>query len=161
MPLETIFFNGGKLRRRLNIDLKTSSNFFAVETLIFGRKAMGEIVESGELDDALQIYKNNKLLYSDFNKIKGNIDKKILKSLVSKGNNIFCNIVYTGKKIRIYEKQILKYANKSKYFFGTSIVNGVLLLKILAKNINDIRDFLSDLVKILGKNFNLPRIWSF
>ena len=78
MPLETIFFNGGKLRRRLNIDLKTSSNFFAVETLIFGRKAMGEIVESGELDDALQIYKNNKLLYSDFNKIKGNIDKKIL-----------------------------------------------------------------------------------
>ena len=55
---------------------------------------MGEIVESGELDDALQIYKNNKLLYSDFNKIKGNIENKILKSLVSKGNNIFCNIVY-------------------------------------------------------------------
>ena len=161
MPLETIFFNGGKLRRRLNIDLKPSSNFFAVETLIFGRKAMGEIVESGELDDALQIYKNNKLLYSDFNRIKGNIDKKILKSLVLKGNNIFCNVVYTGKKIRIYEKQILKYADKSKYFFGVSIVNGVLLLKILANNINDIRDFLSNLVKILGKNFNLPRIWSF
>ena len=91
MPLETIFFNGGKLRRRLNIDLKTSSNFFGVETLIFGRQAMGEIVDSGELDDALQIYKNNKLLYSDFNRIKGNIDKKILKSLVLKGNNIFCN----------------------------------------------------------------------
>ena len=161
MPLETIFFNGGKLRRRLNIDLKTSSNFFAVETLIFGRKAMGEIVKSGELDDALQIYKNNKLLYSDFNKIEGNIDKKILKSLVSKGNNIFCNIVYTGKKMRIYEKQISKYADKSKHFFGVSIVNGVLLLKILEKNINDIRDFLSDLVKIFGKNFNLPRIWSF
>ena len=161
MPLETIFFNGGKLRRRLNIDLKTSSNFFGVETLIFGRQAMGEIVESGELDDALQIYKNNKLLYSDFNRIKGNIDKKILKSLVLKGNNIFCNVVYTGKKIRIYEKQISKYADKSKYFFGVSIVNGVLLLKILAKNINDIRDFLSDLIKIFGKNFNLPRIWSF
>ena len=122
---------------------------------------MGEIVKSGELDDALQIYKNNKLLYSDFNSIKGNIDKKILKSLVLKGNNIFCNVVYTGKKIKIYEKQILKYADKSKYFFGTSIVNGVLLLKILASNIKDIRDFLSDLVKIFGKNFNLPRIWSF
>ena len=161
MPLETIFFNGGKLRRRLNIDLKPSSNFLAVETLIFGRKAMGEVVKSGELDDALQIYKNNKLLYSDFNKIKGNINKKILKSLVLKGNNIFCNVIYTGKKMRIYEKQISKYADKSKYFFGVSIVNGVLLLKILANNINDIRNFLSDLVKIFGKNFNLPRIWSF
>ena len=49
------------------------------------------------------------------------IDKKILKSLVLKGNNVFCNVVYTGKKIRIYEKQILKYADKSKYFFGTSL----------------------------------------
>ena len=161
MPLETIFFNGGKLRRRLNIDLKSSSNFFGVETLIFGRKAMGEIVKSGELDDALQIYKNNKLLYSDFNKIKGNIDKKIFKSLVLKGNNIFCNVVFTGKKLRMYEKKILSYANKSKYFFGVSVVNGVLLIKILAKNILDIRDFLSDLVKIFGKNFNLPKIWSF
>ena len=161
MPLETIFFNGGKLRRRLNIDLKSSSNFFGVETLIFGRKAMGEIVKSGELDDALQIYKNNKLLYSDFNKIKGNIDKKIFKSLVLKGNNIFCNVVFTGKKLRMYEKKILSYANKSKYFFGVSVVNGVLLIKILAKNIIDIRDFLSDLVKIFGKNFNLPKIWSF
>ena len=63
--------------------------------------------------------------------------------------------------MRIYEKQILKYADRSKYFFGVSIVNGVLLLKILANNIKDIRDFLSDLVKIFGKNFNLPRIWSF
>ena len=161
MPLETIFFNGGKLRRRLNIDLKPSSNFFGVETLIFGRKAMGEIVKSGELDDALQIYKNNKLLYSDFNKIKGNIDKKIFKSLVLKGNNIFCNAVYTGKKLRMYEKKISSYANKSKYFFGVSVVNGVLLIKILAKNIIDVRDFLSDLVKIFGKNFNLPKIWSF
>ena len=161
MPLETIFFNGGKLRRRLNIDLKPSSNFFGVETLIFGRKAMGEIVKTGELDDALQIYKNNKLLYSDFNKIKGNIDKKIFKSLVLKGNNIFCNVVYTGKKIRMYEKLISSYANKSKYFFGVSVVNGVLLIKILAKNILDIRGFLSDLVKIFGKNFNLPKIWSF
>ncbi len=63
--------------------------------------------------------------------------------------------------MKIYEKHISKYADKSKYFFGVSIVNGVLLLKILAKNINDIRDFLNDLVKIFGKNFNLPRIWSF
>ena len=161
MPLETIFFNGGKLRRRFNIDLRPSSNFFAIETLIFGRKAMGEIVKSGELDDALQIYKNNKLLYSDFNRIKGNIDKKIFKSLVLKGNNIFCNIIYTGKKMKMYEKKILNYADKAKYFFGVSIVNGVLLLKIIAGNINDIRDFLSDLVKIFGKDFNLPKVWSF
>ena len=57
MPLETIFFNGGKFRRRINIELRPSSNFLGIETLIFGRKAMGEKVNHGELDDAWQIYK--------------------------------------------------------------------------------------------------------
>ena len=105
MPLETIFFNGGKLRRRINVDLNYTSNFLGIETIIFGRKAMGEIVNNGELDDAWQIHKNGQLLYSDFNRVTGNINKKILKPFISKGNNIFCNIVYTGKKMRLYEKK--------------------------------------------------------
>tara|TARA_B100001057_G_scaffold316334_1_gene316481 strand:- start:161 stop:1126 length:966 start_codon:yes stop_codon:yes gene_type:complete len=161
MPLETIFFNGGKFRRRINIDLKHASNFLGIETMIFGRKAMGEIVNNGELDDAWQIHKNGQLLYSDFNRITGNINEKILKPFISKGNNIFCNIVYTGKKIRFYEKKILLLLNKSNYFLGVSVVNGVLLLKMLSKDILEIRSFLNDLMKIFDENFNLPRIWSF
>ena len=99
MPLETIFFNEAKLRRRINIDLDTKSNFLGIETIIFGRKAMGEIVQKGTLDDAWQIYKNGKLVYSDFNRIYGNIQKKLSNALVMKGNNILCNIVFTGKKL--------------------------------------------------------------
>tara|TARA_B100001057_G_scaffold482066_1_gene556879 strand:- start:997 stop:1962 length:966 start_codon:yes stop_codon:yes gene_type:complete len=161
MPLETIFFNGGKYRRRINIDLKYGSNFLGIETIIFGRKAMGEIVNKGELDDGWQIHKNGQLLYSDFNRITGNINKKISKPFISKGNNIFCNIVYTGKKIRLYEKKILLHFNKLNYFLGVSVVNGVLLLKMLSKDITEIRSFLDDLIKIFDENFNLPRIWSF
>ena len=36
---------------------------------------MGEVVKKGNLDDAWQIFQNNKLLYSDFNRINGNIDR--------------------------------------------------------------------------------------
>ena len=34
LPLETIFFNGGKLRRRINIDLDKNANFLGIETII-------------------------------------------------------------------------------------------------------------------------------
>ena len=161
LPLETIFFNEGKLRRRTNIDLKKDSNFLGVETIIFGRKAMGEIISKGELDDGWQIYKSGKLLYSDFNRINGNINKKIANSLIMKENNIFCNIVYTGKKIKTYLKKILIFIDKSKCFAGASIVNQVLLIKVLSKDINDVRCFVENLVDILDENFNLPKIWSF
>jgi urease accessory protein len=160
MPLETIFFNGGKLRKRINIDIEKNSNFLGVETMIFGRQAMGEVINNGELDDAWQVNKGGKLIYSDFNRISGNINKKINNSFILMGNKVFCNIIYTGKKIKLYAKNITKYLNKSKYFAGVSIVNGVLLLKVLAKDIIEIRSFLDDLIIIFDHNFNLPKIWS-
>ena len=160
IPLETIFFNGANLRRRINIDLESKSNFLGIETIIFGREAMGEKVEKGILDDAWQIYKNGKLLYSDFNRISGNINKKLSNALIMKGNNIFCNIIFIGKKIKTYEKKILRYIADSEFFSGVSIVNGVLLLKILVKNINEIRNFLDKLISILDENYNLPKLWN-
>lgn len=160
MPLETIFFNQGKLRRRINVDIAPSSNFFGIETIVFGRKAMGEIINQGELNDAWQVNKNGKLIYSDFNRLKGNINNKIFNPLIMKGNNVFCNIIYTGKKINTYSKRVLKYLNKSNYFAGSSIVNGILLIKILAKDVAEIRSFLDNLIIIFGDKFNLPKIWS-
>ncbi len=161
MPLETIFFNGGNLRRRVNIDLTKGSNFLGVDSIIFGRKAMGETVKKGSLDDAWQIHHNDKLLYSDFNRIKGNINKKLSNNIIMKGNNILCNIVYFGKKIKFYKRKILNYTTSTNYIVGVSIVNGILLMKILAKDIKEIRFFLYNLLKIFDNKFNLPKIWNF
>ncbi len=160
MPLETIFFNKAKLRRRINIDLNVGSSFLGIETIIFGRKAMGESIKKGELDDAWQINRNGKLVYSDFNRLSGNINSKLNKKIIMKGNNVFCNIVYTGKKIRTYFKNILKFISRNKYFVGASVVNGILIIKILAKDISEVRSFLRGLISIFDNNFSIPKIWS-
>ena len=160
LPLETIFFNGGKLRRRINIDLAKNGNFLGIETIIFGRKCMGEVVKKGNLDDAWQIFQNNKLLYSDFNRINGNIDNKLINSLIMDGNNIFCNMVFVGKKIKIYKSKILNYISSTKYLAGVSIVNGILLLKVLVKDITEIRVIIENIINIFDKNFNLPKLWN-
>ena len=57
-------------------------------------------------------------------------------------------------------KKILRLLNKSKYLIGLSIVNEVLLIKMLSKDITEIRFFLNDLLEIFDCNFNIPRIWS-
>ena len=63
------------------------------------------------------------------------------------------------KIVKSGDKEI-KLDNESKYFAGVSIVNGVLLLKVLAKDIIEIRSFLDDLIVIFDHNFNLPKIWN-
>ena len=78
-----------------------------------------------------------------------------------KGNSILCNIVYFGKKIKFYKRKILNYTMSTNYIVGVSIVNGILLMKILAKDIKEIRFFLYNLLKIFDNKFNLPKIWNF
>ena len=78
-----------------------------------------------------------------------------------KGNNILCNVVFTGSKIKTYRKKILDYINNSNFLIGVSLLNGVLLLKILAQDLNEIRGFLKHLMNVLDDRFNLPRIWGF
>ena len=107
-----------------------------------------------------QIYQKGTLVYSDFNRISGNISKKLSHKLVMRGNCILCNIVFVGKKIKTYKRKILNNIPDSKHMAGVSIVNGVLLLKVLAKDISDIRLFLEKLFYVFDKNFNVPKLWS-
>ena len=52
---ETILFDGARLRRRLDADLAPGARLLAVESLVFGRSAMGERYACGFIHDARRI----------------------------------------------------------------------------------------------------------
>jgi urease accessory protein len=43
LPQETILFDGSRLRRRFEVDLGNDAEFLAVEAVLFGRMAMGDM----------------------------------------------------------------------------------------------------------------------
>ena len=55
LPQETILFDRCALDRRLHVDLAADARFLAVETLVFGRAAMGERVRQGWLRDLIRV----------------------------------------------------------------------------------------------------------
>ncbi len=52
---ETILFDGCALDRRLDVELAPDSWFLAVEMLVFGRAAMGEVVREARLRDVIAL----------------------------------------------------------------------------------------------------------
>ena len=46
LPQETILFEGSRLARRIEVDLDRSSECLVLESLVFGRHAMGEALQS-------------------------------------------------------------------------------------------------------------------
>jgi urease accessory protein len=71
LPQETILFEGAALARRMSVVLAGDARFLAVETLVFGRAAMGERVGRLDLSDRWEIRRNGVLVAADAVRIAG------------------------------------------------------------------------------------------
>ena len=65
LPQETILFDGGRLDRRLDVDMAEDASLWAVESVVLGRTAMGEQVETGSLSDQWRIRRGGRLIHAD------------------------------------------------------------------------------------------------
>mgnify|MGYP000622153946 CR=1 FL=1 len=65
LPQETILFDGGRLARDLQVDLAPDARFVGLESLVFGREAMGETVARGFFHDRWRIRRDGCLVHAD------------------------------------------------------------------------------------------------
>jgi urease accessory protein len=70
---ETILFNGARLRRSFRADLAPGSRMLAVESIVFGRQAMGEELRVGMLHDSWRIRRAGRLIWADAMRLEGDI----------------------------------------------------------------------------------------
>lgn len=70
---ETIVFDGARMRRNLVAELDADARLLAVESLVFGRRAMQEIVRNGFIHDAWRIGRAGRLIFADTLLLDGDI----------------------------------------------------------------------------------------
>jgi urease accessory protein len=71
LPQETILFDAARLDRRLRVDLAADARCLVVETLVFGRTAMGEDVRQVHLSDRIEIWRAGAPLFIDRMRLSG------------------------------------------------------------------------------------------
>ena len=65
LPQETILFEGGRLDRRLDVDLAEDATLTAVEAVLLGREAMGEAARNARLRDNWRIRRDGRLIHAE------------------------------------------------------------------------------------------------
>jgi urease accessory protein len=65
LPQETILFERGRFRRRTLVELSDGSRFLGVESLVLGRRAMGERIHSALIDDGWLIRRGGRPVLRD------------------------------------------------------------------------------------------------
>jgi len=177
LPQETILFDHGRLERRTEARVAEGGRLLACESLIFGRRAMGEEVRDGAILDAWRIRYAGRLVYADTFKISGDIEAKLERGAIADGAKAVATVLLVGEVSEALVDSARRLVRKPRARIGISRVGPVLIARILAKDGAAMRHDLAKLLDgLLGglaipahdaaprgssMPLRLPRLWHF
>lgn len=155
LPQETILFDGSALNRQLTVNMAKNSTFLGVETLVFGRRAMGETLTTATLRDQWRITRGGKLTYADT--FHFDDPAALAASATLNGNRALTTFVYVAPDAedRLTQARALLPESIES---AASTWNGMLVARFLAPDAYPLRTALIHfLTQFRGRD--LPRIW--
>lgn len=165
LPQETIVFNGARLVRTLEIDMKSTSQLVAVESIVFGRRAMGETVSYGKVSDRWRIRLDGRLEFSDNflldDQLTGSIDEYLNRTAVANATHCVATLVVVAAD----SDGVVEYARKLAAPAGTAVgatrLGRLAVIRILAGDSQAMRNTMGQIIAVLGSTLDieLPRVW--
>lgn len=157
VPQETILFEGSALKRRLNVTMAESASLLAVESLVLGRRAMGETLHTASLSDQWRIRRGSRLIYADALRFDAP-DTQTQSAASLNGHRALATIVIVAPDAEDrlqFARSLLPLPDVEA---AASAWNGILTLRFLAPDAQPLRKALiSFLTQFRGRD--LPRVW--
>lgn len=161
---ETILFDRSRLRRLLLADLEPQGRLLAVESVVFGRTAMGERYEQGLLHDAWRIRIGGRLVWADALHLDGDI-AALRSRPFGFGTALACaTLLYVGEdapqRLDLVRELL---ANRSHEAAATAF-EGLIVVRLMADDAAALRATVMHLTAALraalaGLPAAMPRVW--
>ena len=156
LPQETILFEGSALLRRLTVDLAEDASALIVETLIFGRAAMGETVHSASLDDRIELRRNGRPIWLDRIRLKGDLAAQLARPAVANGGRAVATLVFADPAAEVRLDALRALLPETS---GASLVRpGLLAARLVAADGFALRQSLVPALNLLHDD-TIPRPW--
>jgi urease accessory protein len=157
LPQETILFDDARLDRRLEVDLAAGSWFLGVESLVFGRAAMGETLRRGSLRDLIRLRRGERLLLHDAVRIAGNIAALLARPALGGGAGAMATLVHVAPDAEARLSAVRGALEGAEA--GASAWDGMLLVRALAPDGARLRRIVTAALAVLRGARSLPRVW--
>ena len=156
LPQETILFDGGRLERRLEVEMAEDAAMSALECVVLGRGAMGEVVRSGLLSDQWRIRRGGRLVHAEAVRLDafGGAGTATLR-----GGRAFATFVHAAPGAELRLEAARGMLEVDGVLAAASAKPGVLIVRWLSA---DARALRAGLIRFLMafRNAPLPRVWT-
>jgi urease accessory protein len=94
LPQEQILFDGARLSRTLDVTLPADASLILVESVVFGRLAMGERVETGRFRDRWRIRRDGRLVFAEDVCLDGAVAGTLARRAVANGARALATVLH-------------------------------------------------------------------
>lgn len=160
LPQPTILFDGSALTRRTRIEVAKGGRLTFCEGLVLGRAAMGETLRQATLRDRVDLACGGKVVLVDSLRLDAAALARQGPAGLDGARGIGLILHVSGPGSIIAAREALREAlDGSGNVAGATIVNGVLVARILARTHDRLQDGLARAVTALT-GMPVPRAWT-
>ncbi len=160
LPQETILFAASQLDRRIDIDLAEGASLTAIEAILLGREAMGEVALDARLRDNWRIRRKGRLIHAEATRLDGTTAERDGLSLLA-GKRAFATVLHIAPDaqacaIRLHRLRAM-LPDDSRV---AASANGErLIVRVLAQTGLAMRRLIVPILAELSGAGTLPRLW--
>ncbi len=154
LPQETILFDGARLKRSLEVDLQENAGLLAVESVVLGRKAMGESLTDFSFHDRWRIRLEGRLIYADDLRFD---PARVLGAAALNGARAFATLVFVGHSAEGFVEALHEIFGDQG---GVSGWDGKLVARLTGVDGFDLRKALIPALSLLASPNELPKVWT-
>lgn len=158
LPQETILFDRCALDRQLDIELAPDAWFLGVETLVFGRAAMGERIACCHLRDRISLRRAGRLVWHDAIRLDGAVDAVLHSAAGAGGNRAVATMLCVGPGAEAWLDAVRAALDGIEA--GASAWNGMLLARLIAPDSATLRRGVIAALSVLRTGRPMPRVWN-
>ena len=160
LPQETILFASSQLDRHIEIDLADGASLTAVEAILLGRDAMGEVAIDAQLRDNWRIRRNGRLIHAEATRLDGTFAERNGLSLLA-GKRAFATILHIAPSVEQCAAQLVcvRAILPQDGRLAASATGERLVIRALAQTGLALRRLIVPILAELSGAGSLPRLW--
>ena len=165
LPQETIVFNFARLQRTTEIELFSGAELLALEWLVLGRAAHGEVVVGGNIIDSWRVKRDGRLIWADSLRIADEIFPHLNRKALLANGKALATLIYFGP----YLEKRLDFLREITPSLGcncaATLVSGLIVVRFAAEESSDLKLALRSFLEQFGPELGcgpvrVPKMWS-
>lgn len=158
LPQEQILFDGARFRRRLDVEMAGDAALTLCESVVFGRVAMGEVVQEGAFRDRWRVRRGGRLIFAEDVRLDAPIAATLARSAVAGGARAFATVLHVAHDAAAKRDAVRAALVGAACECGVSAWSGMLVARFLG---DDPRALRGDLCRFLEtlRGQPMPRSW--